>query len=168
MDLPDRFRLLGPGISGEALERLVFVWTLRFVAKGNSLVRQGERSSREILLLDGRIASQISDSEGRSVCVGLYTGPAAVAPVMARTRDGVSLVDFEVTEDAVVAEIQASELLGMMISSSHVRDWVDGILWAELERKSDREWSLAALGGADRLAWFRDRYPDYEKSLPIH
>ena len=37
----------------------------------------------------------------------------------------------------------------------------------ELSRKTEREWCLAALGGADRLEWFRERYPNYE-GLFVH
>jgi len=58
--------------------------------------------------------------------------------------------------------MRADALLDRMLRSSEIRDWANAILRDELSRKTDREWCLAALGGADRLAWFRDHYPDHE------
>ena len=114
------------------------------------------------MVLHGRAISQITDHEGRAVCVGLYAGPCFVTPHIARTRESVSLVSLEVTQDAVIADMDANILLDMMLRSQGMRDWANGILRAELARKTDREWCLAALGGADRLDWFRNRYPNHE------
>lgn len=120
------------------------------------------------MLLNGKITSQIADSEGRGVCVGLYVGPGFVTPHIARTRDNVSLVSLEVMEDATVAVLNADDLLKMMLRSPEIRDWANGILRDELSRKTEREWCLAALGGVDRLAWFRERYPDHEDLFAHH
>ena len=162
MDLRGCIRLFGPEIAGPALDELESAWTPRLAAKGEVLTRQGDNVSDEIMVLDGMIVSQISDSEGRGVCVGLHTGPGFVTPHIARSRDGVSLVAIEVISDATIAEMRADDLLSMMLRSPAIRDWANGILRGELSRKTDREWCLAALGGADRLLWFRDRYPDHE------
>ncbi|MEP0138999.1 hypothetical protein [Tateyamaria sp.] len=53
-----------------------------------------------------------------------------------------------------------------MISSEPVRNWANGILREALSRKADREWCLAALGGAERLTWFRQAFPGYEDIFP--
>ena len=162
MDLHRVIGALGTELSDTALAELAAAWTPVHAEKGKVLAHQGDRVSREVMLLDGKAVAQITDSEGRGVCVGFYTGPGLVTPHIARTRDGISLVTIEVTVDARIAEMPADMLLAMMLRTSEIRDWANAILRDELSRKTDREWCLAALGGADRLAWFRDRYPDHE------
>ena len=166
MDLPGLIRALGPDLPPGPRARLTAAWTPQFAEKGRQLACQGQHAADEILVLDGRVVSLITDAEGRGVCVGFCVGPAIVAPQISRTRDGVSLVTLQVAADATLARMPAQALLDMMLESADIREWANGILRDELSRKTDREWCLAALGGADRLAWFRDRYPDHEAQFP--
>lgn len=159
---------LGAGLTGPALKALASAWEPSFAAKGEVLARQGEETSREIMLLNGKITSQIFDSDGRGVCVGLHVSPGIVTPHIARTRNNVSLVTLNVVEDATIATLNADDLLTMMLRSPEIREWANGLLREELSRKTEREWCLAALGGADRLEWFRERYPNYEGLFAHH
>ena len=162
MDLPGIIRALGPGLPDAALAGFVPVWSPSVAERGTVLARQGDPVTQEYMVLDGRAISRITDAEGREVCVGFHTGPGLVTPHVARTRDGISLVTLEVTADATIAELPTDELMEMMLKSTEIRDWANAVLRDELSRKTDREWCLAALGGADRLTWFRDRYPGHE------
>lgn len=144
-------------------QRLASEWTPGLVAKGARLAQQGQPENREFIILDGCAASRIYDPDGNAACVGLYVGPCVVTPNIARTRDGMSLVSIEASTDTLVTQMESDVLTDLMIGSEPVRNWANGVLRAELARKSDREWCLAALGGADRLAWFRMRYPGYEQ-----
>lgn len=162
MNLHRPIRALGTPLSDAALAELASAWTSGRAEKGSTLAHQGERVTREVMLLDGKAVAQIVDSDGRGVCVGFFVGPGLVTPHIARSREDISLVTVEVTADATVAMMGADTLLDMMLHSSEIRDWANAILRDELSRKTDREWCLAALGGADRLVWFRDRYPDHE------
>lgn len=168
MELTALIKQLGPGLSETSLAEFSAVWAPRFVAKGKTLASQGEYTTSEVMLLDGKITSQIADSEGRGACIGFYIGPGIVTPHIARTRENVSLVSLEVREDATIAALNADDLRTMMLRSPEIRDWANGVLRDELSRKTEREWCLAALGGADRLAWFRERYPDHEDLFPHH
>ena len=94
--------------------------------------------------------------------MGFHVGPGVVTPNIARTRSGRSLVSIRATSDAQIARINTNDLTQLMISTTPIRDWANGILREELGRKADREWCLASLGGADRLTWFRESYPGYE------
>jgi CRP-like cAMP-binding protein len=67
-----------------------------------------------------------------------------------------------VLADVLVAQLDSRALTELMLASEPIREWANGILQQELARKADREWCLAALGGADRLAWFRSSYPHHE------
>ena len=137
-------------------------WSVEFVEKGRRIATQGEPDPMEHIILDGRATSLITDPEGRAVCVGFHTGPCVVAPNVARTRNGTSLVSIDVIADALVAQMDCRALTELMLASEPIREWANGILQQELARKSDREWCLAALGGADRLAWFREDFPHHE------
>lgn len=143
--------------------RLASEWKPGLVKKDAQIARQGQPETREFILLDGCAASRIYAPDGNAVCVGLYVGPCVVTPNIARTREGVSLVSIEALADSLVVQMDSDRLTGLMILSEPVRDWANAVLQAELARKSDREWCLAALGGADRLAWFRERYPGHEE-----
>jgi CRP-like cAMP-binding protein len=137
-------------------------WSVEYVEKGRRIAMQGEPNLLERIILDGRATSQITDPEGRAVCVGFHVGPCVVTPNVARTKNGTSLISLEVNADAIVAQMDSRALTELMLASEAIREWANGILQQELARKADREWCLAALGGADRLAWFREDFPHHE------
>lgn len=166
MDLFGTIRTVGPKMSAAAVSSLAAAWKIRLVSKNSVLVNQGEASAKEFVVLDGRVVSRIGDSHGRSICVDFYKGPGLITPHVARNRGGASLVSLEITADAIVGEMDTDRLTEMMLQSYEIREWANFILRNELERKTDREWCLAALAGADRLRWFRDRYCNYEDQFP--
>ena len=141
-------------------------WTLHRLKKGAHLSRQEQSETDEFALMEGCLASSICDQDGKEVCVGFYVGPCVVTPNIARTRNGLSLVSIVATTDSVLARIDSDALSNRMISSEPVRNWANGILREALSRKADREWCLAALGGAERLTWFRQAFPGYEDIFP--
>lgn len=147
----------------EVAARFASNWTPKLVEKGASVVHQGEQENKELIILDGCVCSRIYAPDGSAVCVGLYVGACIVAPNIARTRGGLSIVTMEAMTDTLVAQMDSNVLMDLMIASEPIRDWANGVLREELSRKADREWCLAALGGSDRLAWFRDRYPRHEE-----
>lgn len=140
-------------------------WRGKHLKQGATLVQQGQPGHDEYIVLKGCLTSTICDPEGKEVCVGFYTGPCVVAPNIARTRDGLSLVSIAATSDARLVRMDSSLLSDRMIATEPVRNWANAALQAALSAKSDREWCLAALAGAERLEWFRDRYPGYEKTF---
>jgi CRP-like cAMP-binding protein len=137
-------------------------WTSKRLKKGAHLARQEHPETYEYILLEGCLTSSICDHDGKEICVGFYVGPCVVTPNIARTRNDASLVSIAAVTDALLFRIDQDLLSHRMIESEPVRNWANGILRDALSRKVDREWCLAALGGADRLRWFRETYPGYE------
>jgi CRP-like cAMP-binding protein len=146
----------------ETAREFAAAWSVEYFEKGRRLATQGEPDPNEHIILDGRAASQISDPEGRAVCVGFHAGPCVMTPNLARTRNGTSLVSIDAITDVLVAQMDSRALIELMLVSDPIREWANGIMQQEQIRKADREWCLAALGGADRLAWFRKAYPHHE------
>lgn len=162
MDLLTFFTSSPNALHKDIAREFAAAWSVKYVEKGRRIATQGEPDPFEHIILDGRATSQITDTEGRAVCVGFHAGPCVVAPNVARTRIGTSLVSIDVIADALVAQMDSRALTELMLASKPIREWANGILQQELARKADREWCLAALGGADRLAWFREDFPHHE------
>ena len=162
MDLLTFFTSSPNALDKDTAREFAAAWSVEYVEKGRRIATQGEPDLMEHIILDGRATSLIIDPEGRAVCVGFHAGPCVVAPNVARTRNGTSLVSIDVIADALVAQINSRTLTELMLASESIREWANGILQQELARKADREWCLAALGGADRLAWFRENFPRHE------
>lgn len=162
MDLLTFFTSSPSGLEKVTARAFADAWGVEYVEKGRRIVTQGEPDLMEHIILDGRANSQITDPEGRAVCVGFHVSPCVITPNLARTRNGTSLVTIDVVADALVAQMDNRDLTKLMLASEPIREWANGILQQELARKAEREWCLAALGGADRLAWFRKEYPRHE------
>lgn len=165
MDLPT-FLMKSPDLSeGRCVDEFALEWSTYQVEAKADIVRQEDPHVDEIIVLDGHLISTISDPDGKEVCVGFYAGPSVVTPNIARTRSGQSLVSITATTDARIARMNSDALTGLMILSEPIRNWANGVLRDALSQKADREWCLAALGGADRLTWFRETYPSFEETF---
>lgn len=158
------FLLQSPDLSERvSSEQFASEWSTRRIEKGRQIIRQEELQTNEFIVLEGCFASRIYNPDGLEVCVGLYVGPCVLTPNIARTRDGLSIVEVEAMTDATIAMMDKDKLSNLMLALEPVRDWANGMLRKALSRKADREWCLAALGGSDRLAWFRKKFPGYEQ-----
>ncbi|UYV36173.1 Crp/Fnr family transcriptional regulator [Rhodobacteraceae bacterium D3-12] len=161
------FLMQSPDLSDWAnTDAFASAWKQIRLNKGAQLTQQEHSQTDEFILLQGCLASSICDQDGKEVCVGFYVGPCVITPNIARTRNGLSLVSIVALTDTRLARIESDELSDRMIASEPVRNWANGILRDALSRKVDREWCLAALGGAERLAWFRKEFPGYEDIFP--
>jgi len=162
MDLPTFLKQspdLSQGCNGD---EFASKWSITKVDAKTQITHQEEPETAEIIVLNGQLVSTICDPDGKEVCVGFYLGPNVVTPNIARTRAGQSLVSITATTDARIAQMNTDALTELMISNEPIRNWANGILREALSDKAAREWCLAALGGSDRLTWFRKSYPGYE------
>jgi CRP-like cAMP-binding protein len=69
---------------------------------------------------------------------------------------------------AVVAGFEASLLLDCMLRVPSVQRWGDAVMRAELMRRVDREWALAALPAMERLQHFRAQFPGLVARIAQH
>lgn len=159
--------LLQPaGLPADTARRLAALFGQEVAAKGSVICQQGAPEQREILLLTGAMVSLICDTDGREVCTGLHQGPTVLPPHIARSQDGRSLIEVRALKDSTVATIAATDLEAEMLRDGDVRIWANGIMRAEITRRAQREWALAALPASERLVWFRKAHPDHEALFP--
>ena len=162
MDIVSFFQHASQNLDQDQARSLAQSWHVAAVKRGSTISMQGEPSTQELIILDGRAVGQIISDDGHEVCVGLYDSPTVVTPHIARSKDGLALASIVATRDGLVASMPSDALTQMMLSSVPVRDWANAVLQHELAHKAEREWALAALPGRKRLSWFRQAYPGFE------
>jgi CRP-like cAMP-binding protein len=157
-------RSAGP-LDADEFEPVLQAASLRHLAAGEALLHAGDRDEREFFVLDGVLRTWLADVQGRSVTLAFHVGPGIVMPAIARTADGRSRVHCEALTACHVAGFPADLLVDCMRRSPSVQRWGDAVLRAELMRRADREWALAALPAAERLSQFRQQHPGLESKI---
>jgi len=122
-----------PGCT-ESLTELISMMSCHEVYKNKTLFQAGETNRYEYLLLDGLLRSLILDEKGNETTVAFHSAPCVVTPCIARSEN------YSKDENA--------------------SRWGNRVMQTELVRRSQREWSLAAESGAQRLERFEKEHPD--------
>jgi CRP-like cAMP-binding protein len=148
-----------------AFEPVLRVITLRHLAPGEALLQAGEPGAREYFVLDGVLRTWVADADGREVTLAFHAAPGALMPAIARTAEGRSRVHCQALLPSCVAGFEADTLVACMLAEPAVQRWGDAVLRAELMRRVDREWALAALPAAERLQHFRAQFPGLEARI---
>lgn len=164
LSIAHRIASLDHGVA-DALLQAIRVQTL---APGELLLQAGESARHEYFVLSGVLRSWIGDVQGREVTLDFSVGPGILAPAIVRVADGCSRVHCQALSDVRVARFKVDLLVGLMRSHAQAQCWGDAVLRAELMRRVDREWSLAALSAAQRLVQFRQHFPGLESRIAQH
>lgn len=145
-----------------AFEPVLRSITVRRLAPGEALLHAGEPGAREYFVLEGVLRTWVADRQGREVTLAFHAAPGVLMPAITRTADECSRVHCQALTAACVAGFESSTLLACMLNDPGVQRWGDAVLRAELMRRVDREWALAALPAAERLRQFREQFPALE------
>jgi CRP-like cAMP-binding protein len=162
---------------------------------GELVIAAGEREPREYFVLSGILKTFVGDAEGREATLAFHVGPCALTPSIARVADersqgnagplpsfldplggpdakrqvwGRSRVNCIAMTKTRVAGFPSVALMECMLRSPSIQRWGDTVLRAELVRRADREWALAALSAAERLLQFRRDYAGLEDAIAHH
>lgn len=155
-------------MSATAFEPLRLAIGVQALAAGEALLSTGAPGAREFFVLDGVLKAWIGDAQGREVTLAFHVGPGIVTPAIARTADGRSRVHLQALTAARVAGFDAAHLVACMLRDPEVQRWGDAVLRAELMRRVDREWALAALPAGQRWQLFRAQFPGLETRIAQH
>jgi len=153
-------------ISDANSKKLCSLARFKKMEKGDILVHQSSENHSEYFLLNGKCRNLLRDAMGREVTLGFTNGLGIVPPNIARTRDGISLVEVEILAKSDIAIIDTNKLTELMVANEEIRDWGNTVMRQELQRMMAREWSLAALSAQEKLEWFRSDFPDGEEIFP--
>jgi CRP-like cAMP-binding protein len=148
-----------------AFELVLRAVTLRHLAPGEALLHAGEPGAREYFVLGGVLRTWVADADGWEVTLAFHTAPGVLMPAIARTAEGRSRVHCQALLPSCVAGFDADTLVACMLAEPAVQCWGDAVLRAELMRRVDREWALAALPAAERLQHFRAQFPGLEARI---
>ena len=129
------------------------------------IVLEGDEAQLEFIVLRGIVKSGVTTAEGQDVALNFYPGPAVVSPAITRYAEGKSRVHLQALTDTRIAFFPAQTLVNCMLASTSVQLWGDSILRADLVKRADKEWALAALSGKERLARFRLQFPTLENDI---
>jgi CRP-like cAMP-binding protein len=157
-------RTLAP-LDEAAFEPVLHTNTLRHLAPGEALLHAGEPGAREYFVLEGVLRTWLADAQGREVTLAFHPDPGVLTPAITRTAGGCSRVHCQALTPASVAGFEAATLVTCMLDDRAVQRWGDAVLRAELMRRVDREWALAALPAAERLQHFRAQFPGLEARI---
>lgn len=137
----------------------------RDLGVGEVVLHAGQADAREFFVLSGLVRLSVGDAQGREVTLGFCAGPGVLPPSITRSREGRSRIDATALEPTRVAGFDSALLTATMLRCPAVQRWGDAVLRGELVRKSDREWQLAALPAAERLALLREAMPGLEQRV---
>lgn len=155
-------------LDAAAFEPVLRDMALRRLQPGEALLRAGEPGAREYFVLEGVLRTWVSDAQGRSVTLAFHEGPGILMPAISRVADERSRVHCEALTATCVAGFEARTLVECMTRSPAVQRWGDAVLRAELMRRVEREWALAALPAAQRLQQFLQQHPGLQGRVAQH
>lgn len=155
-------------LDAAAFDSVLQVMHGRTLAAGESLLHAGERDPPEYFMLEGILKTSVADAEGREVTLAFHVAPGVLMPAITRMAGERSRVDCVAMTPARVVGFASASLLECMLQHPVVQRWGDAVLRAELVRRADREWSLAAQPAAQRLLDFRRLHPGLEDRVPHH
>jgi CRP-like cAMP-binding protein len=159
--------LIAP-LDREAFEHVLKTTRCSSHEPGELVISAGERGAREYFVLSGILKTFVGDAQGREATLAFHVGPCVLTPSIARVADQCSRVSCVAMTKARVAGFPSDTLVECMVASPGVQRWGDAVLRAELVRRADREWALAALPAAERLLQFRRDYPGLEDRIAHH
>ena len=153
-------------VDGSALVPLMRHMRVVQLQGGEALLRAGDAPAIECFVLQGLLRTWVGDAQGRSVTLDFHEGPCALTPSVVRTLQGRSRVHCDAVGSARLVVFDAQSLVDCMPMSIAVQCWGDAVLRAELMRRADREWALAALSAQERLLACRAAWPGLESLVP--
>lgn len=142
--------------------------TVRDLAVDEALLWPGQPDPPEVFVLHGMLKTWVADAQGREATLAFHEGPGIVMPAVTRMRDGCSRVHCTALSAARVVCFPPAVLQDCMVQTLAVRQWGQAVMHAELMRRADREWALAALPAVERLQAFRNAFPGLEQRVALH
>lgn len=155
-------------LDAAAFEPVLQALSVRELAPGEALLCPGQPNPPEYFVLRGMLKTWVADAQGREATLAFHEAPGIVMPAATRVQGARSRVHCTALGAACVAAFAPEVLSECMLRNSQVREWGEAVMHAELLRRADREWALAALPAAERLQALRQEFPGLERRVALH
>lgn len=147
----------------QAIEALV---VLEEVSSKTTFIKKNKPNSKEYFVLEGVCRSYLLNPEGEDITISFFTSNSILSPHTMRTKNELSVLNFQALTDLKLAAINAKEFEKLMMHNLEIRDFGNTVLRNELAQKVDKEIGLASLTAKERLLLFREQYPMLENRIP--
>ena len=153
-------------LSTNSLSEIEALVTMEEYKKGETFIHKNKRDSKEYFLTEGVCKSYLFSPEGEEITISFFNAKSVLSPYTTRTRDEISVLNFQALTDIRLATIDARAFEKMMIDNLEIRNFANTVLRNELSQKVDKEIGLASLSAKERLLKFREQFPMLENLIP--
>ena len=153
-------------VSGNSINEIERIMEFRSFDKGDTFIKRNKRNTNEYFILEGICRSFLISPEGEEITLSFFTSNSILSPFSTRTKEEVSLLNFQALTDVRLSSINAFDFEELMIRNLEIRRFGNAVLRNELTRKVEKEISLASLSAKERLLKFREQYPLLENLIP--
>ena len=153
-------------ISVNSINEIEDILEFKSVHKGDTFIKRNKRNTNEYFIHEGICRSYLVSPEGEEITLSFFTSNSILSPFSTRTKEEVSLLNFQALTDVRLSSMNAYEFEELMINNLEIRRFGNAVLRNELARKVDKEIGLASLTAKERLLKFREQYPMLENLIP--
>lgn len=152
-------------ISSTSLKVMEDMLELDSIEKGEIFIKRNTRNRKEYFIFDGICRSYLISPEGEEITISFFTSNSVLSPFSIRTKEELSVLNFQALTDVKLASIDAFELEQIRMNNLEIRRFANSVMYNELARKVDKEIGLASLSAKERLLKFRAQYPSLENQI---
>lgn len=134
--------------------------------KEDIFIKAGQRNDSEYIVSEGYCRSFLYNPDGEDITISFYKRNSVLSPHIIRTKNDISLFNFQALTELKLISFDANKFLELMIKNIEIRNFGNTILLNELIRKTDKEISLSTLSAKERLLNFRSEFNELENLIP--
>jgi len=153
-------------ISVNSIKEIENILEFKNVKKGETFIKKNRRNTKEYFILEGICRSYLLSPEGEEVTITFFTSNSILSPYSIRTKEELSVLNFQALSAVKLAFIDAYKFEQMMADNLEIRRFGNTVLRNELAKKVDKEIGLVSLPAKKRLLKFRAQYPLLENLIP--
>jgi CRP-like cAMP-binding protein len=137
-------------MSNHSVEKIESLIEIESYNKRETFIQRGKRNSKEYFVLEGICRSYLLDPEGQEITVSFFNSRSILSPYATRTKESISILNFQALTTVKLASIVANEFEQLMINDLNIRNFGNAVLRNELAAKIQKEIGLASLTAKER------------------
>ncbi len=154
------------GLSENSFAEWKKLFTLKTFQPDEIVIKAGLKNKSEYFILDGFCRSFVYNPDGEEITLSFYKRADVLSPHIIRTKNNISLLNYQALTELKIVEFEAEKFLNLMIHNLEIREFGNSVLKNELVQKTEREIALASHTASERLQKFREDYGILENLIP--